>query len=684
MIQPRAMAVRLGLIGGTVAACMILLAGCGGSSGPATYTVRASVSGLSGSGLILQLNAGNDLAVTANGNFTFAMPVTAGMVYYVTVKTQPSSPQQVCTVGNGSGTISTGNATVTISCATTMHTIGVSVSGLSGTGLALHLNGGNDLAVPANGKFMFATPVTSGTAYHVTVKTQPSSPQQVCTVANGSGTISTGNATVTISCATVHTVGVSVSGLSGTGLVLQLNGGNDLPIVANGTATFSGAIDSGATYTVAVGTQPTFPAQMCSVANSSGTVGTANVSGITITCVTSIAILHSFTGGGGVAGSIDGAGPNGSLVQGSDGSLYGTTLSGGASINVASTVGSGTVFKITLSGQEMVLHSFGVTVGDGASPVVGLTLGSDGNFYGPTPYSTDRITGTLYQISADGAESVIYPFPLVDGVDDFPMLSGVIQGSNGLLYGADYEAGSTYRYVIYGITTTGMRALTIDIGANLSRQTNLVQASEGSLYGTTNGGGTYGMGTVFKAKPDVGTIYSFGGIAGDALAPGSPMIQGHDGNLYGTTATGGSPSATCPHGCGTVFRVTPSGVETVLYSFGSSSADGQGPSGSLVQASDGNFYGTTAAGGSTASSRSANSNCASANVYSGYSGCGTIYKITPTGIATVLYSFGSTPEDGTVPTGALLQARDGNLYGTTTTGGAANEGTVFKLVLGAN
>src|ERR1700676_3991629 len=125
------MAVSLGLIRGAVAAWMILLAGCGGSSRPVTYTVRTSVSGLSGSGLILQLNAGNDLAVTANGNFTFATPVTSGMGYHVTVKTQPLSPPQVCTVGNGSGTISTGNPTVTISCAT-VHTIGVSVSGLSG------------------------------------------------------------------------------------------------------------------------------------------------------------------------------------------------------------------------------------------------------------------------------------------------------------------------------------------------------------------------------------------------------------------------------------------------------------------------------------------------------------------------------------------------------------------------
>jgi uncharacterized repeat protein (TIGR03803 family) len=94
----------------------------------------------------------------------------------------------------------------------------------------------------------------------------------------------------------------------------------------------------------------------------------------------------------------------------------------------------------------------------------------------------------------------------------------------------------------------------------------------------------------------------------------------------------------------------------------------------------------TASGGSTASAEGANSNCSSANAASGYgySGCGTIYKITPTGSATVLYSFGTTPEDGTAPTGALLRAGDGNLYGTTTAGGAANEGTVFKLDLGAD
>jgi uncharacterized repeat protein (TIGR03803 family) len=107
----------------------------------------------------------------------------------------------------------------------------------------------------------------------------------------------------------------------------------------------------------------------------------------------------------------------------------------------------------------------------------------------------------------------------------------------------------------------------------------------------------------------------------------------------------------------------------VLYSFGSSAADGQGPSGALVLASDGNFYGTTLAGGTP------NANCMASN------GCGTLYRITPSGTETVLYSFGTNASDGIGPSGALLQASDGNFYGTTTTGGTANAGTVFKLVL---
>jgi uncharacterized repeat protein (TIGR03803 family) len=174
--------------------------------------------------------------------------------------------------------------------------------------------------------------------------------------------------------------------------------------------------------------------------------------------------------------------------------------------------------------------------------------------------------------------------------------------------------------------------------------------------------------------PPVGGVsfYSFGSVPGDALAPGAPLIEGTDGNLYGTTATG-SPGAACSNGCGTVFRITPDGVETVLHSFGGNAADGQVPSGTLVQGIDGNFYGLTSAGGNTPAG-SATPNC----------NCGTIYRITPAGEETVLYSFGISASDGKQPSGALLQASDGNFYGTTGSGGPSNDGTVFKLVVGAN
>jgi hypothetical protein len=320
-------------------------------------------------------------------------------------------------------------ALATVTCVTLLYgcdggaqntyTVSAKVSGLSGAGLILQLGGGSDVEVMADGSYTFATPLASGTSYQVSVKTQPSSPQQTCSVANGSGTISAGNVTVTITCVTVsHSVSVTVSGLSGTGLALQLNGGNNLLITANGTVAFAASINSGATYAVSVETQPTLPPQTCSVTNGSGTIGTANVSGVAVTCITptSLTTLYSFTGGS------DGAGPNGSLVQGQDGSLYGST--------------SGTVFRITISGEETTLYSFpspsSANYAGGTS--AGLILASDGNFYGTMQGNGlgNNISGTLYRISPAGAESVIYTWSGAD-VGDLPLFGGVIQGSSGLL-----------------------------------------------------------------------------------------------------------------------------------------------------------------------------------------------------------------------------------------------------------
>jgi uncharacterized repeat protein (TIGR03803 family) len=563
-------------------------------------------------------------------------------------------------------------ALATVSCVTLLsgcgggaqntYTVSAKVSGLYGSGLILQLGGGSDVAVKADGSYTFATPLASGASYQVGVKTQPSSPQQTCSLANGSGTISAGNVTVTITCVTVtHSVSVTVSGLSGTGLALQLNGGNNLLITANGTVAFAASINSGATYAVTVERQPTLPTQTCSVTNGSGTIGTANVSGVAVACITptpmpaqaSLTTLYSFTGGA------DGAGPNGSLIQGQDGSLYGTTF--------------GTVFRITTSGEETTLYSFpspsSANYVGGTS--AGLILASDGNFYGTMQGDGlgNNISGSVYRISPTGAESVIYTWSGPD-VGDLPLFGGVIQGSNGLLYGTAY--GSS----VFSLTTTGSGETEVPVilyGCDGVRS-SLVQAHDGSLYGTiinscpTSTGSM--MGSVFKAMPGSGTgvvatIDIIGNIPGGSFtyAPFS-LIEGKDGNLYGTASSGGAQSF------GTVFRITPSGTGTVLYSFGAGPSDGQNPSGALVLASDGNFYGTTRAGGTP------NANCKASN------GCGTLYRITPSGAETVLYSFGTNGSEGIGPSGALLQANDGNLYGTTTAGGTANAGTVFKLVLG--
>jgi uncharacterized repeat protein (TIGR03803 family) len=202
----------------------------------------------------------------------------------------------------------------------------------------------------------------------------------------------------------------------------------------------------------------------------------------------------------------------------------------------------------------------------------------------------------------------------------------------------------------------------------------MVQATDGYLYGTTEGGGAYDGGTVFKITPG-GTFmwsYSFGTQSTDGGYP-EGLLQATDGNLYGTTAFGGANGTSCPEtmGCGTVFKITPGGRLTTVYSFcsqgGSACTDGYFPLAGLIQATDGNFYGTTEWGGAD--------------------NAGTVFKITPSGPPlTTVYSFCSLSDctDGADALAGLIQAADGNFYGTTALGGAngvavGGYGTVFKI-----
>lgn len=354
------------------------------------YMVGGTVAGLAGAGLVVQNSLGDDATVNANGTYSFATPLETGTAYSVTVKTQPTSPWQTCTVANPTGTISASDVTnANITCTTNSYFVGGTVSGLVGTGLVLQNNGGDNLAIGGNGFGNFATKVLSGDAYAVTVASQPTSPSQTCVVANAAGVVmGTDVSNVTVVCTTnQYTVSATVSGLAGSGLVLQNNGGDNVAANADGTFTFPTAIDSGAGYNVTVLTQPSNLSQTCTVTNGSGTIGAGNVVNVSVACVT-----NSFTVGGTVSGLVgsglvlqNNSGNN--LAIGGNGAFTfsSAVLSGGAyAVSVLTnpsvptqtcvvTNGSGTVTASNITGVSVVCTTNTYTVGGN---VAGLTAGT--------------------------------------------------------------------------------------------------------------------------------------------------------------------------------------------------------------------------------------------------------------------------------------------------------------------
>jgi uncharacterized repeat protein (TIGR03803 family) len=201
---------------------------------------------------------------------------------------------------------------------------------------------------------------------------------------------------------------------------------------------------------------------------------------------------------------------------------------------------------------------------------------------------------------------------------------------------------------------------------------NLIMGKDGNFYGMTSEGGTTGgntyalgpiagSGTIFKCTTS-GTetiLYNFMGAPSDGASPNGSLIQDTDGSFYGMTCYGGAGGSGM--GLGTIFKFSPTGTETVLHSFAGGASDGKYPYGSLVQGSDGSLYGMTSAGGE--------------------SNYGTIFRCTKTGTITILYSFSGIPPDGASPYGSLIQGNDGNLYGMTSAGGVSGYGTIFECTM---
>jgi hypothetical protein len=341
------------------------------------FTVGGTVSGLTGSGLVLENNGTDDLAISASGAFTFATSLASGTAFAVTVKTQPSGPTQTCTVSGGSGIVGAGSVTtVVVDCAVDRFTVGGLISGLSGT-VVLRNNGGDDITVSSNGSFAFPTTVASGTAYAVTVLTQPASPiSQTCTVSAGTGTVTNADITsVRVDCTTnTFTVGGNVTGLEGTGLVLQNNGGDNLAITADGSFTFATPVASGATYAVTVLSQPTARTQVCTVTNDTGTMGGANVTNVLVTCVTS-----SFT----IGGTVSGLAGAGLVLQNNAGDNLGITANG--TFTFATPIASGSTYAVTVldqpSGPTQTCTVSGGTGTVGAGNVTSVVVDCTTNRY---------------------------------------------------------------------------------------------------------------------------------------------------------------------------------------------------------------------------------------------------------------------------------------------------------------
>jgi hypothetical protein len=371
--------------------------GTGQQQPPPKVTIGGTVAGLAGAGLVLQNDGGDDLAVSANGTFTFKTSVDAGTPYNVTVMTQPTSPSQLCSIANAAGTATDNVTSVTVNCSTGSFSVGGTVSGLAGSGLVLRNNGGDDLSIASNGNFTFATELASGSAFAVTVATQPTRPSQTCTVADASGTIGGGDVrTVKVSCATnSYTINGTVSGLQGSGLVLQNNGGDDIGVQTDGGFAFPTKIPSGSGYSVTVKTHPSGPAQSCSVQSGSGTVADHDVVDVVITCA-----LRQFT----IGGTITGLRGSGMVIANNGGDRFNPTADGpftfptavlsGSSYNVTVTNppilplqrcdvtnGSGTVTEANITNVEISCRNFGIGVGGTVSGLdsPGLELQSNGD-----------------------------------------------------------------------------------------------------------------------------------------------------------------------------------------------------------------------------------------------------------------------------------------------------------------
>ena len=378
-----------------------------------------------------------------------------------------------------------------------------------------------------------------------------------------------------------------------------------------------------------------------------------------------VQIVYSFTGNNGTSDGNDPAAP---LLKGRHGEFIGTTAYGGASTHCQGG-GCGTVFKVKADGTETVLHSFSGG-SDGALPVAGLIRGRNGYLYGTTQLGgggagclSDSFIqdygspgcGTVFSISPDGVEQVIYAFTGING-DGWLVVGGLVQDSNGNLYGATAAGGAYQAGMVFEITAAGTEVVLYSFtGADDGSEPfgGVTLGPDGALYGVTWNGGAAGLGTVYRVTTD-GTeqvLWTFNGGPADGAYPQTGLLLAGDGNFYGSTSLGGT------FGYGAFFKITTAGALTLIYS---SPSPAGSPTGQLAQDAAGNLFGTTQFGGST--------------------GYGSVFELDTNGVFTTLVDFPGWQNGGVSnPGGGVTLGKDGWLWGTSSLGGSIDGGAVFRV-----
>lgn len=339
--------------------------------------------------------------------------------------------------------------------------------------------------------------------------------------------------------------------------------------------------------------------------------------------------------------------PAGSLVQAPDRRLYGTSRVGGR-------YRAGNVFRATSNGHLKVIETFTLTGELGWDTYAALCIGPDERLYGTNRSGGSHRMGTIYAIDATGAATLVHAFAGSDGA--YPM-TGLTLASDGFLYGVTTGGGEFGNGVLYRVAPDG--AFTMLRSVQSARPSaRPAEAADGHLYTVTEYGGA-GNGTIIRFKPDGSSeeeVHVFDANHLDGMVPSTPLLPMPDGSLVGTARLGGEGPGV--FGQGTVYRLGTDGTVTVLHHFTAQPQDGANPSGGVISDASGRLYGVTNEGGL---------------------GAGTVYRLDPDGRFRLLHRFVEDDDvNGFWPSGELLIAQDGRLYGTTTTGGG-----IYRLRTGA-